>query len=55
MNKLIKLVECSDPGITYGYLEVENVSTKELQKRIDEIKNDPQFLEKIPIGVLKTS
>lgn len=33
------LVECSDCNIIYGILSVKNISAKEVQKKIYEIKN----------------
>jgi hypothetical protein len=34
-----RLVECSDYDVQYGILTVENVSVKEVQDKIYEIKN----------------
>ena len=33
------LIECSDPGVVYGILTVENASAEEVQNKIHEIKN----------------
>lgn len=35
-----RLVECSDYDTIYGILTVENVSAKEVQEKIYEIKNE---------------
>ena len=36
---IARLVECSDWGVQYGILTVENVSVAEVQNKIYEIKN----------------
>ena len=48
MRRVMRVVECSDHDMIYGYLEIENVTEDEVQQKIYEIKNDKQFLEEYP-------
>ena len=48
MSKIIKVVECYDHKVVYGYLEIENASVEEVQQKIYEIKNDDRFREECP-------
>lgn len=46
---LVRVVESADPRMTYCYLIVKNgVTTEKIQSKIDEIKNDKNFLEEYP-------
>ena len=45
---MVRLVECSDHDVIYGYLDVKNVSIEDVQQKIYEIKNDEKFLQEHP-------
>lgn len=48
MENIIRVVECCDHKEIYGYLQVKDISVEEIQQKIYEIKNNPQFLEEYP-------
>lgn len=45
---IIPLVEVSDHKEIYGYLKLENVIQQDVQSKINEIKNDANFLAENP-------
>lgn len=48
-----RLVECTDHKVVYGVLTVLDVSAREVQDKIYEIKNDPNFYAEYPDWVIK--
>lgn len=48
MAEIVKIVECTNHNEIYGYLKLENVTAKNVQIKIYEIKNDKTFLDKHP-------
>lgn len=45
MKTIVQLVDCTDYKMVYGYLEVEDLPIYEVQDKINEIKNDKEFLK----------
>ena len=45
MKTIVQLVDCLDYEMIYGYLEVEDLPIYEVQDKINEIKNDEEFLK----------
>lgn len=39
MRRVMRVVECSDHDVLYGFLEVYNTTEEEVQQKIYEIKN----------------
>ena len=48
MKRLMKVVECCDHKQVYGFLEIEDVTEDEVQKKISEIKNSEEFRSECP-------
>lgn len=48
MKKIMRVVECCDHKMIYGYLEIENATVDEVQKEIYKIKNNKTFQKQHP-------